>query len=125
MKIFFILSLILTLGGCATVDNPIGNKTLASAISTYGFLDTAVIAYRSLPRCTKTDNFSITNICYKRSVLLQAQAYDKAANVAINNAVEFQRNNPTLNAASYIDAAITSVDVFKNFAHAAQLPGVN
>lgn len=114
----------LAVSACSTVPNPIGNNTLASAISTYGILDTAVIAYRGLPRCTVDNNFSATNVCYKRSVLVQAQAYDKAANAAINRAVSFQRSNPTLDATSYVAAAIASVNTFKDFAHASQLPGV-
>jgi len=118
------------LAGCqngnifASIQNPVGNNTLAGAISTYGILDTAVIAYRGLPRCTKENNFSITNVCYKWSVLTQAQAYDKAANASINRAVEFQRNNPTLDASSYITAATAAVSTFKDFAVAAKLPGV-
>lgn len=128
MKKFLILVFAVSLAGCAqlgiSTTNPVGNKTLAGAISTYGILDSAVIAYRGLPRCTKTDNFSATNICYKRSILVQAQAYDKAANAAINNAVTFQRSNPTLDASSYISIAIASVDTFKDFATAAKLPGV-
>lgn len=128
MRKFLILVFAVSLAGCAQLGipttNPVGNKTLAGAISTYGILDSAVIAYRGLPRCTKTDNFSATNICYKRSILVQAQAYDKAANAAINNAVAFQRSNPTLDASSYISIAIASVDTFKDFATAAKLPGV-
>lgn len=115
----------ISLAGCATFKNPISNNALGAAISTYGILDTAVIAYRGLPRCTVIKNFSATNICYKRSVLVQAQAYDAAANKAINNAVAFQRANPTLDASSYITAATTAVDTFKAFAVAANLPGVN
>lgn len=121
---FLIILSVLFLAGCSTIQNPVNNNALASAISTYGILDSAVIAYRSLPRCTKTNNFSIENICYKRSVLVQAQAYDKAANVAINNAVEYKRAYPTLDPTAYISAATLAVTTFKDFAVAAQLPGV-
>lgn len=131
MRKFLVLIFALSMVGCAplttlttSIQNPVGNKTLAGAVSTYGILDSAVIAYRGLPRCTKTDDFSATNVCYKRSILVQAQAYDKAANAAINNAVAFQRSNPTLDASSYISIAIASVDIFKDFATAAKLPGV-
>lgn len=128
MKSFKTLLSVMALGlflvGCAAIQNPVNNNALGTAISTYGILDTAVIAYRNLPRCTTTNNFSATNICHKRSVLVQAQAYDKAANSAINNAVNFQRNNPTLDAGSYINAATLAVATFKDFAVTAQLPGV-
>lgn len=121
---FLIIISVLFLAGCSTIQNPVSDNTLASAISTYGILDSAVIAYRNLPRCTKTNNFSIENICYKRSVLVQAQAYDKAANVAINKAVEYKRAYPTLDPTAYISAATLAVTTFKDFAVAAQLPGV-
>lgn len=124
MRKFIVICTALFLGACANIQNPVGHNTLASAISTYGILDTAVIAYRGLPRCTVENNFSVTNVCYKRSVLINAQAYDKAANAAINRAVDFQRNNPTLDASSYVTAAIASVNTFKEFAVAAKLPGV-
>lgn len=97
---------------------------MGGAISTYGILQSAIIAYSGLPRCTISKPFSATNICYKRSVLVKAQSYDKAANEAINTAAEFQRNNPTLDASSYVTAAIAAVNTFKNFAIASQIPGI-
>ena len=121
----------LGLGACqsgnifASIENPVSNNSLGAAISTYGVLQTAVIAYRGLPRCTVAANFSATNICYKRSVLVQAQIYDKAANVAINEAVDFQRKNPTLDATSYVTAALAAIDAFKSFAVQSKLPGVS
>jgi hypothetical protein len=114
------------LSGCAStgIQNPVSNNSIGTAVATYGVLESALIAYRGLPRCTITNNFSANNICYKRSVLVQAVAYEKATNTAINRAVKFQRNNPTLDATSYIDSAIVSVATFKDFAVAAHLPGV-
>lgn len=110
-------------GSLIGLANPISNNDLGGAISTWGILDSAVIAYRGLPRCTITNNFSVTHICYKRSVLVTAQAYDNTANMAINKAVSFQRNNPTLDASSYISAAVTAVNTFKAFAQKNNLPG--
>lgn len=104
--------------------NPITNNKLGAAISTYGLIDTALIAYRGLPRCTSINNFSLTNICYKRSLLLAGQDLDKKANIALNKAVDFQRDNPKLDASGYIDAAIEAVDVFKLFAKENNLPGI-
>lgn len=123
-KLIGIMALGLFLAGCSTIQNPVDNNALGAAISSYGILDSGVIAYRNLPRCTTTNNFSATNICHKRSVLVQAQAYDAAANKAINDAVNYKRNNPTLDASAYISAATLAVSTFKNFAVAAQLPGV-
>src|SRR5689334_22266416 len=113
MKRILIIALTLSLGACATVKNPITNNTLGTIIDTYGIADAAFIAYKSLPRCTKTNNFSATNICHKRSVLVAGQNYDSAVNSAINKAVAFQRANPTLDASSYIQAAQTALDTFK------------
>lgn len=124
MKKFLVILLALSLAGCAAIKNPVSNNALGGAISTWGILDSAVIAYRGLPRCTVTNNFSITNVCYKRSVLVIAQNYDATAKAAINKAVDFQRNNPTLDASSYIDAALAAVDTFKSFAKQNNLPGV-
>lgn len=127
MKRIIIIISCLWLAGCAELGmkNPISNNTLGTAISTYGLLDSAVIAYRGLPRCTIANNFAITNVCYKRSVLVVAKNYDKTANDAINKAVAFQRSNPTLDASSYIDAAVAAVDTFKSFSQQNSLPGVN
>jgi hypothetical protein len=129
-KILVLISVGLLLAGCGGksifgIANPVGDNALGAAISSYGILDTAVIAYRGLPRCTVSNNFSATNICHKRSVLVSAQAYDAAANKAINTAVAYQRANPTLDASSYITAAEAAVSTFKSFAVAANLPGVN
>jgi len=114
-KIVGILVLSLSLASCAEFRNPISNNTLGTLISSYGLADTAVIAYRGLPRCTTTKPLSATNICHKRSILVAAQAFDAEANAAINRAVAFQRNNPTLDAASYIQAAQDAFDAFKGF----------
>lgn len=124
MKKFIVICFALMLSACSTLQNPVSNNALGGAISTYGILQSAVIAYRGLPRCTVDKPFSALNVCYKRSVLVKAQAYDKAANEAINTATEFQRNNPTLDAGSYVTAAIAAVNTFKNFAVASQIPGI-
>ncbi len=125
MKKILVICLALSLGGCATpfgtrvstflttgVANPVGNDQLAAIISSYGVAQTAAIGYMGLPRCTKTNNFSATNICSKRSVKVIIQAADREASGAINAAVEFTRANPTLDASSLIDAASAAVAKF-------------
>lgn len=119
MKKILILGLTaFLLAGCASIKNPITNNTLGSMIDTLGIADSALIAYRGLPRCTTTHNFSLTNICHKRSVLITAQAYDRAANTAINKAVAFTKANPTLDATSVISAAQSALDIFTTFENA-------
>lgn len=115
MKKFLIISLTLSLGACAAIKNPISNNQLATIIDTYGIAESAFIAYKSLPRCTTTNNFSATNICHKRSVVVAGVGYDASVNKAINNAVAFQRANPTLDISSYVTAAQTALDTFTSF----------
>lgn len=120
-KLFIIALTALSLGGCAKITsaigikNPVDNKSLSTIISTYGIADSAVIAYGQLPRCTTTNLPSATNWCYKRSVLVKAQALDKTANDQINKAVAWQRANPTLDASAYIDAAQGALDLLTSF----------
>lgn len=116
-KIIPIFMITLFLSGCASlgIKNPISNNTLGTLISSYGLVDTAVIAYAGLPRCTTTKPLSITFVCHKRSILVAAQAFDAEANKAINKAVAFQRANPSLDASSYIQAAQDTFDAFKGF----------
>lgn len=118
------------LGGCATtpfsstvsnfvtngVANPINNDQLAAIISSYGVTQTAAIGYMGLPRCTKTNNFSATNICSKRSVKVVIQTADRNASAAINRAINFIKANPTLDASSLIAAAAGAVDTFNQLA---------
>ena len=111
----FVLCGAIGLAGCASIKNPVSNNALGSLISAYGLADSAVIGYAGLPRCTTTKPLSSTFVCHKRSVLVAAQAFDKEANDAINKAVAFQRNNPTLDASSYVQAAQDAFDAFKGF----------
>jgi hypothetical protein len=111
----FVLCGAIGLAGCASIKNPVSNNALGSLISAYGLADSAVIGYAGLPRCTTTKPLSATFVCHKRSVLVAAQAFDKEANDAINKAVAFQRNNPTLDASSYVQAAQDAFDAFKGF----------
>lgn len=117
MKKLLIICIAFTLASCASlgIKNPISNNTLGTLISSYGLVDTAVIAYQQLPRCTIIKPLSISNVCHKRSILVAAQAFDAEANAAINKAVAFQRNNPTLDASSYIQAAQDAFDAFNSF----------
>lgn len=117
-KLLILASTAALLAGCAVIKNPITNNTLGGMIDTLGIADSALIAYRGLPRCTKTNNFSLTNICHKRSVLVTAQAYDAAANAAVNKAAAFTAANPTLDATSVISAAQSALDIFTSFERA-------
>lgn len=125
MKKLLVVALAFSLAGCATpfgtavtslvttgVANPVTNDQLASVISSYGIAQTAAIGYINLPRCTKTNNFSATNICSKRSVKVIIQAADREASDAINAAVAFTRANPTVDATDIIGIAYNAVAKF-------------
>lgn len=116
-KIFSIAILIgaIGLGACAQIKNPITNNQLGGIIDTYGIAESALIAYRGLPRCTVSNNFSVTHICYKRSVLVTAQAYERTSTAAINKAADFVSANPTVDATSVISAAQSALDIFTSF----------
>lgn len=125
MKKLLVIALAFSLAGCATpfgtavtslvttgVANPVTNDQLASVISSYGFAQTAAIGYIKLPRCTKTNNFSATNICSKRSIKVIIQAADREASDAINAAVAFTHANPTVDATDIIGIAYNAVAKF-------------
>lgn len=128
-KLFAVVLVGLSLAGCAALNikNPINNNTLGGTIATYGLLDSAVIAYRGLPRCTVSHPFTVLSPCYSRSILVQLQSYDAKANKAVNDAVNFTRDNPTLDASSYISAAELAIANLKNFAALNNVPvqGIN
>ena len=109
-----ILALPLVLTGClATIQNPINNNDLAVVYSAYGATLAVANAYRSLPLCRTGTVFSATNICARRSVIVQLQKADKQARIAISVAQNFINNNPTLSAASLVGVANASVAAFQ------------
>ena len=126
-RTFAVLFVALALGGCAngklfgvipvgtTIANPISATRFATIESTYGVALAAAKNYRDLyttNRCTRTHPESLTNICARRSVVVQMQNADKQAQVALSQAQSFQAANPTLDATSFLDAAERAVNAF-------------
>jgi uncharacterized membrane protein len=112
MKRFFIaaaLACAVTLGGCATIQNPVNTTQLAQVESAYGVALSIAVAYRNLPLCKTGNPTSLTNICAKRSVVVKLQSADRDAQIAMVSARQFVRNNPTLSAASVIGIAQNAV----------------
>lgn len=115
----------LALGGCATnpltgnpsllpsIVNPVSDTRLASIEASYGIALSAAVSYidnyRAGNRCTRTNPESLTNLCSRRSVVLQMQAAIRTAQDALARARSFQANNPTIDASSVIEAAATAV----------------
>lgn len=129
-RILVLVTLALALAGCAdsrsvlvggssitaTVNNPVGRNELAALENAYGLVLSAAVAYRRLPLCRTGQVETFTNICARRAVVLQLQAYDRQARTALLTARRFVRNNPTLSALSVLSAARSAIDDFRNVA---------
>lgn len=115
----------LALAGCATnpltgqpsllpsIVNPVSETRLASIEASYGIALSAATAYidnyRVGNRCTRTNPESLTNLCSRRSVVLQMQSAIRTAQDALGRARAFTANNPTLDASSVVEAAAAAV----------------
>lgn len=118
MRIVFIGLFSLSLAGCGTtglfssIQNPVNLNSLSSIESTYGVALSVAVGYRRLPLCTLANPLSVSNVCAKRSVVLQLQSADQKAQIALSAARSFAANNPSLSAASIISTAQTAVSTF-------------
>lgn len=116
MRKLLIALVALALAGCATIQNPLNITRLAQVESTYGIALSAANAYRTLyqvNRCKKGQLEAYNNVCARRSVVLQLQAADRKAKIALDAARAFVVNNPTVDAGSLIAAAQLAVDAFQ------------
>lgn len=134
MKRFLILCAVaLSLSGCATgtklgdliqvatttVTNPIGSTDIYRVQNAYAAALEVVVEYRrycwSQPYAVLMADPVSKPICEKRRAVVRvAQTARRNARGALNAAENFVANNPTLNAASTIDAAWKAVADFKN-----------
>jgi uncharacterized protein YceK len=119
-KIIIALTLALSLGACATVQNPINSTQLATIESAYGVVLAGAVAYRNRPRCTKTALESVSNLCARRSIVIRLQDADRQAQIALGKARVFTANNPTLDASSLLQAAQAAVNAFSQIQSGAQ-----
>jgi hypothetical protein len=109
-----LLALPLLLTGClSTIQNPVNDNDMAIVYSAYGSTLAVANAYRSLPLCRTGSVFSASNLCAKRSVIVQLQKADRQARIAMNTAQIFINNNPTLSASSLIGIAQAAVSAFQ------------
>jgi len=103
--------------GAAPIQNPVTTGNISDIENAYGLALVGAVAYRELydtNPCTKTRPFSASNICAKRSVTVKLMDAQQKVRFALDQAYEFIRANPTLNAASYINAAQRAFNVFLN-----------
>jgi hypothetical protein len=99
------------LAGCASfnINTATSRNTLYGITNAYGVLLSGANAYKSLPLCKTGTQPSLTNICAKRSLIVQIQAADKKAIAAINDADNFIKAYPTVDATNVIQAAQTAL----------------
>lgn len=105
----------LALAGCQTVlpslnlNNAVALNTVYGLENAYGIAVNAANAYKALPLCKTGTTPSATNICAKRSVIVNLQAAVSRARVAVNNVVNFQKTYPTVDITNVISAAQTAL----------------
>ncbi len=118
MRKFSLVILALTgmaLAGCQTtlpslnISNSVALNTVYGVENAYGVALAAANAYKALPLCKTGTTPSPSNICAKRSVIVNLQAAILKAKIAVNNAVVFQRDYPTVDITNVISAAQTAL----------------
>ncbi len=128
-KLFAVAAMIcgLALAGCQTtlptinISNAVALNTVYGVVNAYGLAVTAADAYKALPLCATGTKPSATNICAKRSVIVNLQSAMARARTAVNNLVAFQKTYPTLDITNAVSAAQTALyDVQSVLASGAQ-----
>lgn len=105
----------LALAGCQTtlptlnISNAVALNTVYGIENAYGIAVNAANTYKALPLCKTGTRPSATNICAKRSVIVNLQAAMRRARIAVNNLVAFQRAYPTLDISNFVAAAQTAL----------------
>ncbi|GAA3855217.1 hypothetical protein AFIC_002063 [[Pseudomonas] carboxydohydrogena] len=111
LQVVAALAVSLALANCTTVlpsvniSNAIALNTVYGVANAYGIAVNAANAYKALPLCATGTRPSATNICAKRSVIVNLQGAMSRARLAVNNAVAFQKAYPTLDVTNVVAAA--------------------
>ncbi|CAM5425990.1 Lipoprotein OS=Afipia felis OX=1035 GN=NCTC12722_02661 PE=4 SV=1 [Afipia felis] len=106
----------LALAGCQTtlpslnISNAVAMNTVYGIENAYGIAVNAANAYKALPLCKTGTTPSATNICARRSVIVNLQNAMGRARLAVNNAVAFQKAYPTLDVTNVVAAAQTALN---------------
>lgn len=103
--------LVLFLGACATIQNPVTANELAAVESAYGVTLSVAVAYRNA--CARKASYVYPSC---RSIVPRLQAAGRSAQTAVVAARKFVRENPTIDASSLISVARLAVDQFKTIA---------
>lgn len=141
-KLFVSLALVASLGlaGCNTIGTAIQAASAIASVSTgqvvtpqirqtahlvYTALLTAAVHYREVGKdaahpngrqCRASEAAFPANQCYRRSVVVAMQVYNRKAALALRNLDDWAERNPTLNASALIDAVRTSMSSWASFA---------
>lgn len=132
-KIFAVVLLAITLSACGTgstldtafsvitktITNPITSTDIYRVKNTYAAANQLVVDYRtycwSQPYAVLMADPVAKPICQnRRPVVRAAQSYRAKASFSIGQADTFIRNNPTLNAATVVNAAWAAVTAYQN-----------
>jgi hypothetical protein len=128
-RIILVATLALSLAGCAgtlptlNLASSVNLNTLEGVVAGYGIAVNQERLYKAQPLCKTGTSLSITNICAKRSTIVRLQAADKIANAAVNQAVLFSKNNPTVDPSQYILAASQALTSLQNVVNIANSGG--
>jgi hypothetical protein len=128
-KIILALTLTIALAGCAgklptlNLASSVNLNTLEGVVAGYGIAVNQEKLYKAQPLCRTGTTPSITNICAKRSTIVRLQAADRIANSAVNQAVLFAKNNPTVDPSSYTSAAAQALSAFESVINTANAGG--
>lgn len=105
----------LALAGCnlptLNLQSSVDLNTEAGILSGYGLVVNAENALRAnvdqgvVPLCKTGTLPSVSNICVKRSVMVQLQNADAKMNTTVNQMVAFTKAHPTVSPLQYISAA--------------------
>jgi len=112
-KLFALAAMVcgLALAGCQTtlpslnISNAVALNTVYGIENAYGIAVNAANAYKTLPLCRTGTRPSATNICAKRSVIVNLQSAMRRARLAVNKEVVFQKTYPTLDVTNVVAAA--------------------
>lgn len=111
-------------GSLPTVNltNQVNLNTLDGVVAGYNIVLNAETALKQTPLCKTGTSPSLTNVCVKRSLIVRLQEKDRLANLAVNTAVAFVANHPSVSPTEYISAArdaLSGVQAIINEASAA------
>jgi hypothetical protein len=119
LRVAAVILVTLALSACTTFRNPISDVDIYRVKNTYAAALELAVEYRSYcwarPYAVLMVDPIARPLCERRRPIMRAiQSAQINAGAAIVEANRFVRDNPTITAASAIDAAWTAVTNFKN-----------